>query len=428
MSESRRDFLLTLPAAPAVIAQRNAEKPLGLAVIGVGTRGHYLLNEFQQVPGIEIRYIADLYKGNIERALKIAKNPEVRVTREWERAVDDPGVDAVVIATPDFWHAPMTIRAAKAGKHVYVEKAWCRTLEEAKAMRKAVTENKIVMQLGHNYRSEPSLHRAREIYRSGALGKVTAVRMYMDRTSAYQEFKYYTDYMIKQPPKDAGPDTIDWDRYVAAAPKRPFSVDRFFTWRCYWDYGTGTAGDLMSHLWDSVNFIAGIGIPASCICHGAMYYWKEEREVPDQWNVVFDYPRHEMSVLFGSVFHNRHVSELVQFLGREKTMEYSMRTVRTYPKEWGDEYRDKFAKLRKDTEAAGRDPFQAAWPPDYWWKPGELEVSSHWQDFVDCIRTRQKPRCHVDAAFEEAVTVVMSIEAYRRRREVRWDPVKEEIV
>jgi predicted dehydrogenase len=429
----RRSFLKAsvaagLAGAPAVLAQRSSSNTIGVACIGVGTRGSYLLSEFQQIPGVEVRIISDLYEGNIRRAKGICRNPNVRIVREWEKAVDDPDIQAVVIATPDFWHPPMTIRAANAKKDIYVEKGWSIRLDEAKAMRKAVKENNVVMQLGHNWNSEPAQHRAREIYRSGVLGKVPMVRLFMDRTSAFQEFKYYTDYMIKQAPADASPQTIDWNRYITNAPKRPFDIDRFFTWRCYWDYGTGTAGDLMSHLWDSVNMVIGMGIPETAMSQGAMYFWKEQREVPDIWNMVFDYPKQELQILFASVFHNRHSAELLQYLGREKTMETSQTACRTYRKEWGDEHKVTFAKAKAEAIRAGQDPAQVQLSPDYWFKEGELKVTSHWQDFIDCVRTRERPRCHVDRAFQEAATIMMAVEALRKKREVRWDPIKEVIV
>src|SRR5437588_450890 len=149
----RRDFLKTTAAlaavagAPAVLAQTNPNSTIGIACVGVGTRGFELLRQVQLVPNIQVRVISDLYSANVRRAKDACKNPNVKIVREWEKAVADPDIDAVIIATPDFWHAPMTIRAAQAKKDVYVEKGWSRTLDEAKQMRKAVTANKVVMQL-----------------------------------------------------------------------------------------------------------------------------------------------------------------------------------------------------------------------------------------------------------------------------------------
>ena len=421
----RRQFLgagltAALAGAPAVLAQRSPSDKIGIASIGVGTRGHYLLGQFQDIPNAEIRVICDLYEGNIERARKLCTNPNVRVVREWEKAVESPEVDAVVIAAPDFWHAPMVVRAAQAKKDIYVEKGWCRTLDEAKAMRKAVKDNQVVMQLGHDYNSLPTFQRARQIFLSGELGKVPLVRTFIDRTNSYPEWKFYTNYENQQMPADAGPDTIAWERFIANAPKRPFDAERFFTWRRWWEYGTGIAGDLMSHLWDSVNMVAGMGIPETAVTQGGLYFWKDGRDVPDMWHVAFDYPKQELAVTFNCAFHNRHVGEVAQFLGRDKTLEVNPNICRTYLAEWRPEFREKLIQARRTgTEVL---------PPDYQFQKGDLPVTSHWQDFLDCARTRERPRCHVDRAFEEAVAVVMSVESYRQERKVRWDPVTETIV
>ena len=114
-------------------------------------------------------------------------------------------------------------------------------------------------------------------------------------------------------PKDAGPETIDWQRFIANATKRPFDAQRFFLWRCYWEYGTGIAGDLLSHLWDSANMVVGMGIPETVVTQGGNYFWKDDRDVPDLWHVLMDYPKKELAVTFHCTFHNPHYGEVEQF-------------------------------------------------------------------------------------------------------------------
>jgi predicted dehydrogenase len=394
----------------------------------VGIQGHRLLQYAQAVPKTEVRVICDLYQGNVARAQRLCTNPKVRFVHEWERVMDDPTIDAVIVATPDFWHAPMVIAAAQAKKDIYVEKGWCIRLAEAKKMRQTVKDNKVVMQLGHHYNSAPTYHKAREIYRSGALGRLPLVRTYIDRSLVQPMWKFYTDYDIFEMPADAGPNTIDWDRFIANAPKRPFDAERFFTWRCYWDYGTGIAGDLLSHVWDGVNMIVGMGIPDSAVTHGGLYYWTGDREVPDQWTVLLDYPKLNMGFSFSCSFHNNHVGEISQLLGRDMTLEVSPHRCRTYSPEWKPEYQLKVRKAQELAWQFGLEPQDAVVLPEYAFKPGELQVTSHMQDFLDCTRTRTVPRCSVDRAFEEAATILMSVEAFKKGRKVLWDPVKEEIV
>jgi predicted dehydrogenase len=428
----RRDFLKTAgavaAAAPAALAQRSPNSSLNVAVIGVGTRGIYLLEEVQRCPGVRVTWISDLYESNTKRAVQACTNKSVQTTKEWEKAATAPDVDAVMIATPDFWHARMTVAAANAKKDVYVEKGLCRTLDEAKAIRRAVRENRVVLQLGHHQNSDPTYIKAREIYESGKLGKVTLARTYIDRTSQFPEWQFYTAYNINQTPADANPQTIDWNRWIANAPERVFDVERFFRWRCFWEYGTGIAGDLMSHQWDGVNCVMNIGIPEAVMTQGGLYFWKKDRDVPDQWHVMFDYPKRDLSVQFNCTFHNRHQGTNTYILGRDGSIEVGGGHCRLYEAEWTPDNNAKVARLRREALAAGRDPEEVTLPPVYTMKRGELKVTNHVQNWIDCVRSRETPRCGMDRAFDEAVTIVMSVESFFKERKVKWDPVNEVIV
>ncbi|MBL8290454.1 MAG: Gfo/Idh/MocA family oxidoreductase [Bryobacterales bacterium] len=426
----RRDFLKSGSlAAPAVLAQRNPNDRIGVAMIGVGTRGIYLLERVQECPNTEIRLICDLYDANIARARKMAFNKQAAITKEWEKAVDSKDIDAVVIATPDFWHAPMAIRAARMNKHIYVEKGLCRTLQEAKDIRKAVRENKVTLQLGHHQNSDPTYIKAREIYQSGRLGKTVLARTYIDRTSPWPEWQFYTRYDNQVLPADATPQTVDWERFQDNSNvKTRFDAERFFRWRCWWEYGTGIAGDLMSHQWDGINCILGMGIPEAVQTQGSLYFWKQDREVPDQWHVMFEYPKKELTCTFACTFHNRHHGTETYIFGRDATIEVASDHCRLYDAEWKPGYSKQLAEARKKYQAAGLDPRLAIPDPEYSFKRGESEVTNHQRDWIDSIRSGQVPRCGIDRAFEEGVTIVMSVESYFKERKVKWDPVNEAIV
>lgn len=426
----RRDFLKSGSlAAPAVLAQRNPNDRIGVAMIGVGTRGIYLLERVQECPNTEIRLICDLYDSNIARAQKMAFNKQAAITKEWEKAIESKDIDAVVIATPDFWHAPMAVRAAQMKKHIYVEKGLCRTLQEAKDIRKAVRENKVTLQLGHHQNSDPTYIKAREIYQSGRLGKTVLARTYIDRTSPWPEWQFYTRYDNQVLPADANTQTVDWERFQDNSNvKTRFDPERFFRWRCWWEYGTGIAGDLMSHQWDGINCILGMGIPEAVQTQGSLYFWKQDREVPDQWHVMFEYPKKELTCTFACTFHNRHHGTETYIFGRDGTIEVSSDHCRLYDAEWKPGYSKQLAEARKKYQAAGLDPRMAIPDPEYSFKRGEAEVTSHQRDWIDSIRSGQVPRCGMDRAFEEGVTIVMSVESFFKERKVKWDPVNEAIV
>jgi predicted dehydrogenase len=430
----RRQFFQSaaaVAAAPVLQARKGANDRIGVAMVGVGTRGIYLLEQMQECPNTEIRVICDLYDSNLERAQKTAFNKKAVAMKEWEKAVTSPDVDAVVIATPDFWHAPMAIRAAQNKKHVYVEKGLCRTLEEAKGIRQAVRDNGVTLQLGHHQNSVPSYIKAREIFQSGKLGKTCLARTYIDRTNPWPEWQFYTRYDNQVLPADANPQTVDWDRFqMNSSVKTKFDPERFFRWRCWWEYGTGIAGDLMSHQWDGVNMVVGMGVPQAVQTMGGLYFWKEDREVPDQWHVLFEYPRLEMNVTFGCTFHNRHHGTNTYIFGRDATIEVAEGECRLYGAEWKPDYRDKLRAATKKAAELGLDPAigAALVVPEYAWKAGEDRVTSHQRNWIDSIRGEDKPRCGMDRAWEEAVAIVMSVESYFKERKVKWDPVNELIV
>ena len=174
--------------------------------------------------------------------------------------------------------------------------------------------------------------------------------------------------------------------------------------------------------------IVGMGIPDSAVTHGGTYFWMGDREVPDQWNVLFDYPKLNLGFSFACNFHNSHVGEITQLLGRDMTLEVSPSFCRTYSPEWKPEYQEKVKKARETAWQFGLQPQDAVVPPDYSYTGGGNPHALHVQDFLDSARSRAIPRCGVDRAFEEAVAILMSVEAFKQGRKVRWDAVKEEIV
>jgi predicted dehydrogenase len=174
--------------------------------------------------------------------------------------------------------------------------------------------------------------------------------------------------------------------------------------------------------------VTGAGIPETVQTMANLYFWKQDREVPDQWHVFFDYPQKEIAMVFNCTFASRHSGELIQFLGREKTLEVAGDICRTFDGEWKDEYLEKKRPYeRRQAQQIGMAPQDAPRIPDYSMKQGEMQLTDHMRDFVDCVRSGGRPRCHVDRAFEEGVVIAMAMESFRRQRKVRWDSVREEI-
>jgi predicted dehydrogenase len=409
-------------AGPAARRRRaNPLNKIGIGLIGAGDRGKQHIAEALATGDCQLRAVCDIYTRRLDWAVETVKksNPNVRGYRDYRNLLEDKDVDAIIVATPDHWHSRMTIDGAHAGKDVYVQKCLTRTVEEAQAIVKAVKETRSVLQLGHTRRSQPVYHRMKEIYGSGILGPVSLVNISIYRNSAQGAWDWAID-------KDATPEMINWNEFLGSAPSRPFDPDRYFRWRKYWDYGTGISGDLLSHEWDAVNFVMGLGIPSTCIASGGIYYWKEKREVPDVFNAVSDYPERKLAVVWNCTFSNSAsgVNLGTMIYGKHATIEYGRGgdlEVYVEPKGKTD-----FSSVPGLEKEAGQ-PGERREPLYRFSRSDKLYVTGHFQNFLDCVRSRGRTRCNEDEAFQEAVTAIMSVKAYKERRMVRWDPLSQKI-
>ncbi|MBD3268428.1 hypothetical protein GF373_17310 [bacterium] len=434
--ETRRHFVkktggsavaMMAASAPAVLSRPSPNDTIGVGCIGIGVRGGTLVTQIAGreqgggIPGTKIVAVCDVYKPHREKGARRSNNPEVKEYIDYQELLADPQVDAITIATPDHWHAPILIDACNAGKDIYCEKGWTRTLEEAKAMRTAVKMNHTVMQLGHQARQCTAALQARELLKDGLLGPITFVRTgrYGNRPRGQNNWRWYGWYgHFERPnPKDVIRD-LDWQRWLGNAPQRPFNMEHFWHWRCYWNYGTGVAGDLLSHELDFVQYILGYGVPDTCVSSGLNALLKDGREVPDTWNSVFTWERQGCTVTFDSCMNTRQLSQPPEFRGKDAMLRFDGIA---HDATHFDVYAEWSSQKYKDIEDK-EEPFME-FDPDK-----TPEQPSHMQDFFNCVRSRKKPKCHVDEAFVEAATAIMSVKALKEKREVRWNADMEEII
>ncbi|MHC4617584.1 MAG: Gfo/Idh/MocA family protein [Planctomycetota bacterium] len=412
--------------APVVLSSRSPNETIGIGCIGMGVRGGELINHISYLEGAKIVAVCDVYKPHVQKGVERSKNPDVRTYIDYRELIADPAVDAVVIATPDFRHAQMVIEAADAGKDIYVEKCWSRTIPEAKAMYAAVKKNKIVMQLGHQGRQRPASLQAAQLIREGVLGPVTLVRTGRFENTAvgrnfWRWYGWYSDFRRPDPAQVQR--DLDWDRWLGPAPKVPFSMGHFWHWRCYWNYGTGIAGDLLSHEFDFVQSVLGYGIPDTCVCMGQNNLLHDGREVPDTWSTVYGYEKRNCTLTFECSMNSSALVQPPEFRGKEALLRFdgighNVGTFNVYAegpsKKYGPQIESGKIKVGK--------PFLKFDPKK---TPAQ---ANHMEDFLNCVRSRKKPKCNEDEAFVEAVTCIMSVIAYKEKRQVRWEPIRQEIV
>ncbi len=423
---NRRRFLKTAGTAAAVAATGPAivgaaeptSDPVRIAHIGTGVRGWDLIKYTGPHKGAKVVMVCDVYKPHLERGVEASNNPDVKAVTDYHDVLADPEVEAVIIATPDHWHEQMLIDAVNAGKDVYCEKGWTISIDAAKRMRAAVKQQGRVMQLGHQGRQWPAAAAGGDLIRANRIGPLTFVKVgrYFNGTPERAPWRWFGNYSWYDRPDPAQVRAdLDWEKWLGPAPAIDFNERHFWHWRCYWPYGTGQAGDLLSHEMDFVQTVLGWGIPDTCMCAGLNAFWKDDREVPDTWLATYQFESQNCSAIFeGSMNSDRR--QTPEFIGRDGRLVYNGigQDANRY-----EVYPDVPAWRMGDTPVEPVDRFDPAVAPSQ---------PTHMEDFFEAVRTRKTPLCNEDEAFIEAATLLMSVESYKQKRQVRWDKEREEIV
>ena len=287
MSINRREFIRRSTATGAVAMtglgtgtvagatgsiQASPNARINVGFIGAGARAQQLMQELRQIDGVEIVALCDAYRGRLERAAERA-GKTAKVYRDANELLTHRDVDAVFVVTPDHLHKSQVLASLAAGKDVYCEKPMTYSIDEGREIIEAVKKSERVLQVGSQGVSSAIQARAREIVASGKLGQVTMIRATFARNSAGGAWIYPI-------PPDASRETVNWEMFLGSAPRREFSPERFFRWRCFEDYSGGVATDLFVHLITSIHFVMGAGMPAAVTALGSLDRWKENQGCP----------------------------------------------------------------------------------------------------------------------------------------------------
>ena len=394
-SVSRRAFVA---AAPAVLtaAQRSANDRIRIGVIGTGGRGQHLLGELEKCRDLNVAVsaVCDIWKPNREKAAAMATKifgAEPRQTVDYQEMLGWDDVDAVLVSAPDFLHSRMLKAAVEAGKDAYCEKPMGTKFAEAKAAFEAVKRSDRVVQIGTQRRSDGQYIAAARQVQSGILGRVTRVETSVN----FYQPRWRRDF------DNVAEQDVDWKRFSADEPNRPFDARRLRQWQLFRAYTNGIPGLWMSHYIDLVPWFLGAPYPAGAVTNGGVYLWKDGRETYDVFHALLDYPN-DLLVGFAMSLTNSEGNRN-RWHGTRGTLDM-----------------DKFTLSGAGTSAKDRIEGVIQIQPE--------EVNSHMANFIECVRGRQQPRADIQAGFSHAVAGCMCAMARDMGKRVRFDAERLEIV
>jgi len=407
------------PAAKASSGRvLGANDRINVGVIGVGGRGSYLAGVFagisERSKDCQVVAVCDVYE---KRKRENAEKLKCDGFLDYREVIGKPDIDAIVVATPDHWHAKIALEAMDHGKDVYCEKPMCHTIEEAKELASTVRETKRVFQVGSQTTSAEQWWKAKKAIADGMIGKMLMSQGSYHRNSVEGEWNWPID--AEAGPDGKGDNFIDWKMWLGSAPKRPYNADRFFRFRKYWDYSGGIATDLFFHVVAPLNICwPEPQFPHRVMSSGGIYVFKDEREVPDTFNLMADFANEHTLVLSSSMANSQHIPGLIR--GHEGTI-----------------IMVDHGRFEGETDHITVIPEKRVINDAYKAKWGEEKISipvtekpewAHMQNFLDCVRSRQKPVLDVETAYRAQVTISMSVQSYREGRVLYWDDKAQKVV
>jgi predicted dehydrogenase len=383
----RRTFVATALAAQRI---HGANERLRVGVIGAGGRGRFLTGEFKEV-GAEMAAVCDVYEGNLQAGLKVA-NTGAKEFNNYKRLLEDKSLDAVIVATPDHWHAQMTIDAVEAGKDVYVEKPLAHTIADGYRMIEATRRTKRIVQVGMQRRSWPFFQEAQQIARSGVLGDVRLVNSWW----------YNNQSAINSAPVEG---KVDWQQWLGVSPKRDFDPVRFRNWYYFWDYSGGLMVGQAAHIVDAIHWFMGSTAPIAVTATGGRANIAGV-EIPETTCMNIEYPENYLAVFtvgYQAMRYSSFNDQCKQFHGNKARFDVGRESYALYPQST-----DIDMKPSRERRVPGT--FNSA-------------TRDHIRNFLECVKSRNEPNAPVEAGQSTNIVLCMAIDSLRTGRRQKWNPV-----
>lgn len=405
---ARRTFFL--PAAGAAAAARAQTTPansrIQVGLIGVGNLGlrhlrDRLLPLERQKQRIRIAAACDIYTKARERARALTGLGERDVPGDYREMIARRDVDAVIIVTPEHLHHRMAMDALRAGKDVYIEKPMTYTIPEAAEIAACTASSGRVLQVGSQYVSDPRNRLAREVIGKGWIGKVVWAQVSTSQNSVHGIWQYFIE-------PEATEKTIDWPAFLGPAPKRPFSAERYFRWRKYWDYSGGIASDLLYHNLSAMMTALGPRFPVRVSATGGIYVFLD-REVPDTYSMSVEYENFQVCLAGSAAAAAGGRFQRPVIYGHEGTIEFVRGGIEVRPEPtFAAQFRKRTGQDVARLEAEPKDP--------------DVIRFGHMENFLDCMKSRAKPVFDAEFGYQVMTAIKLGVDSYRQSRLMAFDP------
>jgi predicted dehydrogenase len=379
--------MVGLAAGAAVLKAAPSER-VRVATIGVRNQGKVLSAGLASLGDVEVVALCDVDESLRPAAVRAVSEITGRVPRfesDFRRILDDRSIDAVVIATPDHWHALMTVLACDAGKDVYVEKPVSHNVREGEQMIAAARRHGRVVQSGLQQRSGKHFQTAVEFVKSGRLGAVHLAKAWT----------VHRRKPIGRKRDGEAPEGVNYDLWLGPAPLRPFNANRFhYNWHWFWDYGTGELGNWGCHMLDVARWGLGVDLPTRVSAAGGRFHFDDDQETPDTLMVQYGYPN--ATIVWEHRLWSTHGLEgrsaAAAFYGDAGTLVVDRGGWKVY---------DQSETVASDTSE---------------------QPIAHLRNFIDCVKTRSRPSADIETGHVSSALCHLGNIAYRLGREIMLDP------
>jgi predicted dehydrogenase len=396
---------------------------VGVGFIGFGLIGKRHVLDFREQPDADLVAMAEAHKGRLDEAKGLV-GQGLKGYSDFRALLDDPKVDAVVVSTPDHWHALMTMMACAAGKDVYVEKPLSLFVKEGRWMIDVARRNRRVVQVGTQQRSGLHYAEARELIRAGHLGPVTSVRM--------AAFRNITP-GFGSPTDCDPPPGFDWNAFLGPAPERRYNPNRgLYHFRWFWDTSGGQMTNLGQHALDIVHWALGLSAPIAVTSAGGRFFLQDNGETPDTQDTIIEYPH--CTAVWSHREAARGLGTLtpLEFLGPKGSLSINRAGFAVTP--------DRKVAPESVVPQFGGHPVGGVvrppetGPPEFWTtvkvgKGNEREqFTRHARHFLDCVKSRQEPVSDLESGHRVATVCHLSNLSLRLGRKLRWDAARETVI